>query len=290
MTTSSYGDALFTIGSNGGSTTTVKIFRRITTGSDDGASQFTLATGDQEITTGHPSNGGTSFYVAYNYNRLGEQSTASTQRKWIRPQKDVAKTWTASSFGLNTNYTAYTYAIPTNTCEPFRVAVRFPSSGIAATEDEPGYMRVDYVTATLKCGVQLTRPSDGANFQDPDYTDPSTGYTYPRTTSLSSLCNTDNLRFSTATYVNSTTISSVSNAQPTTLFGTTPNLGSSDQSWYRSFATPVSGTSLHNKVFFVTSSSGKSWGSGCTLSLKGDYFSAKNMQAVGVETIEGTIT
>ena len=294
MTASSYGTALFTIGNNGGSTTVVKIFRRTVSGSNTGADEFTKATGDQQI-TGHASNGGTSYYVAYNYNRLGEQSTASTQRRWIRPQKDVAKTWTASSFGLNTNYTAYTYAIPTNTCEPFRVAVRFPSSGIAATEDEPGYMRVDYVTATLSCGVQLKRPSEygsNVNFQEPDEVVDSGPYagTYPVTTPLPSLCNTDNLRFSTATYVNSTTITSVSNAQPTTLSGTTPNLGGSDQSWYRIFATPVGGTSLHNKVFFVSSSSGKSWGSGCTLSLKGDYFSAKNMQAVGVETIDGTIT
>lgn len=220
-------------------------------------------------------------------------SGLSNTKTWVTPKKNVPRTWTAASFGLTTNYTDYTYVIPTNSCEPYRLAVRFPSSGIAATEDEVGYMRVDYMTATFRCNVQLKRPSEhgsNVNFQQPDYTDPSTGYTYPVTTALTSLCNTTNLRFSTATHVNSTTISSVSNAKPNTGWPSfsEPNLGSSDQGWYRSVV--VGGTSLHNKVFFASSSSGKSWNSGCSLSLKGDYFSGKNMSVVGVETTPGSLS
>ena len=220
-------------------------------------------------------------------------SGLSNTRTWVTPKKNVPRTWTAASFGLTTNYTDYTYVIPTNSCEPYRLAVRFPSSGIAATEDEVGYMRVDYMTATFRCNVQLKRPSEhgsNVNFQQPDYTDPSTGYTYSVTTALTSLCNTNNLRFSTATHVNSTTISSVSNAKPNIGWPSfsEPNLGSSDQGWYRSVV--VGGTSLHNKVFFASSSSGKSWNSGCSLSLKGDYFSGKNMSVVGVETTPGSLT
>lgn len=271
------------------------------TGGATGTGTFaaTLSGSTFSVSIGSQSYNATYTYRAYVRTRLfadgvtTADSGLSNTKTWNTPQKNVPRTWTAASFGLTTNYTDYTYVIPTNSCEPYRLAIRFPSSGIGATENEVGYMRVDYMTATFRCNVQLKRPSEygsNVNFQQPDYTDPSTGYTYPVTTALTSLCNTTNLRFSTATHVNSTTISSVSDAKPNIGYPSfsEPNLGSSDQGWYRSVV--VGGTSLHNKVFFASSSSGKSWNSGCSLSLKGDYFSGKNMSVVGVETTPGSFS
>jgi hypothetical protein len=88
MSSSSYGTAQFTISGNAGSTTEVKIVRRTMPNNDNGALFVTKATGSQDI-SGYTSDGGTEYYAAYNYNRHGEQSVASNQIYWTRPQKDV---------------------------------------------------------------------------------------------------------------------------------------------------------------------------------------------------------
>ena len=256
------------------------------TGGATGTGTFaaTLSGSTFSVSIGSQSYNATYTYRAYVRTRLfadgvtTADSGLSNTKTWNTPQKDVARTWTADSFGLTTNYTGYTYVIPRNSCEQFRLAVRFPSS-VPNSPNTVGYMRVDYMTATFRCGVQLTRPSDGANFQVPT-----------TTASLTSLCNTTNLNFSYATYVDPSTIEYLDSARPNIGYPTfsQPNLGSSDQNWYRSVS--VGGASLNNRVFFADSSVGKSWNSGCILSLKGDYFSGKNMSVVGVETIPGSFS
>ena len=244
----------------------------------------TLSGSTFSVSIGSQSYNATYTYRAYVRTRLfadgvtTAESGLSNTKTWVTPKKDVARTWTADSFGLTTNYTGYTYVIPRNACEQFRLAVRFPAS-VPDSPGTVGYMRVDYMTATFRCNVQLTRPSDGANFQVPT-----------TTASLTSLCNTSNLNFSYATYVNSSTIEYLDSVRPNIGYPTfsQPNLGSSDQNWYRSVT--VGGASLNNKVFFADSSTGKSWNSGCSLSLKGDYFSGKNMSVVGVETTPGSFS
>ncbi len=156
------------------------------------------------------------------------------------------------------------------------MAITFGSSGIAATEDEPGYQRVDLISATMRCGNQLTRPSDGANFQAPT-----------TTANKTALCTITDLRFSYATIGSE---SSANGAKPTIYTGHATLGTSAEEAVYRSVS--VGGTALHNKVFMVTVQPGsgfKSFGSNCLLSLKGDYFSGKKIQLGGVETTGGTI-
>jgi hypothetical protein len=273
MSGSSYGTAQFTVSGNAGSTTTVKIFRRTTSGSNTGAEEFTKATGSQDITTGHASDGGTAYYVAYNYNKHGSQSTASNEIYWTRPQKDVAKTWRGNDAGQEWYFADYTYVIPTNACQTHRLSYRFGPSGIPADSESPGYARVDYMQATFKCGI---KPTGHSSFD------------------RNSLCNTGNLLFSHATYVNGSTISGTNDAQPNIGWPSfsTPTLGSSDQVWYRFFydVGGYGGESLHNRVFFANSAAGKGWNSGCSLSNAGDYFTGKLLELVGVHTISGSGT
>jgi hypothetical protein len=267
MSGASYGTAQFTVSGNAGSTTTVKIFRRTTSGSNTGATEYTKATGSQDI-TGETSDGGTAYYVAYNYNKHGSQSTASNEIYWTRPQKNVDKTWRGNDAGQAYYFADYTYVIPTNGCEPYRLSYLFGPSGIPDSDDAPGYARVDYMTATFKCGI---KPTGYSSFD------------------RLSICNTSNLRFSYATVGSEATQSA---ARPTGVFGDTDPLGSSDKSLYR-VGINLGGSSLHNKVFWATSTVGKSWniGSGsCVLSTVGDYWTGKLFELVGVVTTSGSGT
>lgn len=218
----------------------------------------------------------TYYYRAYVRNRIDGESSYSSTITWVTPKKNQPKTWRGSDFGQAQYYPDYTYVIPTNACEPSRLAYSFGPSGIGATDDVVGYARVDYMQATFKCGVQLKRPSDNLDFQ----------VQAPSTASLLSLCNTSNLRFSYATIGSEGT----QNAnKPTGAFGVAVStFGASDQVMYRSVS--VGGTDLHNKVFWATATAGKGWNSGCVLSLKGDYFSGKLLELVGVETTGGSIS
>ena len=273
----SYGTAQFTITGNGGSTTAVYVARRGISNNNHLAEFIPLGTGSQDITTGHPSDGGTKYYVAYNYNRLGEASAPSNEIYWTRPKKDVEKVWKGNDTGQAWYFDDYTYVIPTNACQPVRLSYTFGPSGIPADSNSPGYARVDFMRATFRCGVQLKRPSDNANFQVPGA---------GNTGALTSLCNTNNLRFSYATVGDEGT----QNADlPTGAFGVAvPYFGSSDQIMYR--AVSVGGTSLNNKTFMATMATGKGWNSGCVLSLKGDYYSGKLFELVGVVTTAGSGT
>jgi hypothetical protein len=267
MSSSSYGTAQFTISGNAGSTTEVKIVRRTTPFNDNGAIFVTKATGSQDI-SGYASDGGTEYYAAYNYNRHSEQSTASNQISWTRPTKNVEKTWRGNDAGQAYYFADYTYVIPTNGCEPYRLSYLFGSSGIPDSDDAPGYARVDYMTATFKCGI---KPTGYSSFD------------------RLSLCNTSNLRFSYATVGSEATQSA---ARPTGVFGDTDPLGSSDKSLFR-FAISLGGSSLHNKVFWATSTAGKSWNIGtgsCVLSTVGDYWTGKLFELVGVVTTSGSGT
>jgi hypothetical protein len=142
MTGASYGTAQFTISGNAGSTTTVKIFRRTTSGSNTGADEFTKATGSQDI-TGHASNGATSYYVAYNYNKHGSQSAASNEIYWTRPAKNTD--WSVAD---------ETSAIYFSSTESFTSEFRYVfGGGIPDDNDAPGYYDVRSLAVA---GIQQT--------------------------------------------------------------------------------------------------------------------------------------
>jgi hypothetical protein len=271
MTGASYGTAQFTVSGNDGSTTTVKIFRRTTSGSNTGAEEFTRATGSQEITTGHPSDGGTAYYVAYNYNRHEERSAASNQIAWTRPQKNVAKTWFGNDDGQAYYFPDYTYVIKTNACEPYRLSHLFGPSGIPDDENAPGYARVDRMQATFIPGTTLRRPSDNVVFSE------------------ASLANVSTLRFSYGTVNPGGTPTSASSVQPTNAFGGALSNFGGATTVYRYVS--IGGSALHNKVFWAEKSDlGKSWNSGCILSTTGSYFAGKLFELVGVRTTTGSGT
>jgi hypothetical protein len=184
---------------------------------------------------------------------------------WYTPKKNVSKVWRGSDFGQAQYHPDFTYVIPTNACEPSRLAYTFGPTGIAATEDEVGYARVDYMQAVFKCGNYLKRPSDNTNFN------------------VTALCNTSNLRFSYATVGSEGTQNA---ARPTDVFGNLVSLGATETTLVRIVS--VGGTALHNKVFWATATAGKGWNSGCVLSLSGDYWSGKLMELYGVETTGGS--
>ena len=267
MTGSSYGTAQFTLGNNGGSTTTTYILERGISGSNYNAIYYTRGTGSQDI-SGYSSDGGTAYYVVYNYNRLGEATGSANELRWTRPQKNVSKTWRGNDFGQAYYFPDYTYVISTNACEPYRLSYLF-GSGYPSSDEVPGYVRVDYMQATFKCGNTLRRPSDNSLFD------------------RASLCNTSTLRFS---YSDAGSESSASSARPTDAFGGTGNFGATDTTVFR-FGLNVGGSSINNKVFWaqIAAGSGKGWNSGCSLSLAGEYFAGKLLELVGVETIAGVV-
>lgn len=271
MSGSSYGTAQFTVSGNAGSTTTVKIFRRTTSGSNTGATEFTKATGSQDITTGHPSDGGTAYYVAYNYNKHGSQSTASNEIYWTRPQKEVAKTWRGNDFGQVYYFPDYTYVIKTNACEPYRLSYLFGPVGIPDSDDAPGYARVERMQATFYPGTTLRRPSDNTLFNE------------------ASLANINTLRFSYGTANPGGTPTSPSSVLPTYLDGSALiNFGGAT-TVYR--YVNVGGSALHDKVFWAEKSDlGKTWNSGCVLSTSGSYFAGKLFELVGKITTSGSGT
>jgi len=142
MSGSSYETATFTVGNNGDSTTSVNIFERPTSGSDSGADTYLRGTGTQTI-SGYVSDGGTLYYVAYNFNRLGEASSPSGQLYWTRPAKN--QPWNSgyiqtSPIFFSTTVScasefSYTFgAIPDNDNQPGYVAVSGAQiDGIQAT-------------------------------------------------------------------------------------------------------------------------------------------------------------
>jgi hypothetical protein len=273
MSGSSYGTALFAISNNGGSTTAVKINRRTTSGVD--GTFVDSATGDQQI-TGHASDGGTAYYVAYNYNRHSEPSAASNQIYWTRPQKDVAKTWRGNDPGQALYFADYTYVIKTNACEPYRLSHLFGPSGIPDDDNAPGYARVDRMQATFIPNLQLYRPGDNAIFTQ-------TG------SNRTSLANVSTLRFSYGTVNPGGTPTSSSSVQPTNAFGGALSNFGGATTVYRYVS--IGGSALHDKVFWAEKSDlGKSWNSGCTLSTTGDYFAGKLFELVGVRTTTGSGT
>ena len=275
MSSSSYGTAQFTISGNAGSTTEVKIVRRTMPFNDNGALFVTKATGNQDI-SGYTSDGGTEYYAAYNYNRHGEQSAASNQISWTRPQKNVAKTWFGNDPGQAYYFPDYTYVIKTNACEPYRLSYLFGPSGIPDSDDAPGYARVDRMQATFIPGLQLYRPGDNAIFTQSG-------------SNRTSLANVSTLRFSYGTVNPGGTPSSSSSVLPTNAFGGALSNFGSATTVYRYVS--IGGSALHNKVFWAEKSDlGKSWNSGCILSTTGDYFAGKLFELVGVVTTSGSGT
>jgi len=232
----------------------------------------TLAGSTFSVSIGSQSYNATYTYRAYVRTRLFADGVTTADsglgntKTWVTPKKDVAKVWRGSDFG-QTYYSDYTYVIPTNVCEPARLAITFGSSGIGATPNDVGYQRVDLIGAYFRCGNTLKRPSDLANFD------------------RAALCNTTNLRFSFSTIGSEGT----QDAARPDIYGGAGSLGVTDSFLYRYVS--VGGTALHNKVFFATSTTlGKPWNSGCVLSLVGDYFAGKVIELTGVETTGGSFS
>lgn len=270
MSSSSYGTAQFTISGNGGSTDSVYIYRRPTSGTNTGATPVPKATGSQDI-SGYTSDGGTEYYVAYNFNRHSEASAPSNQIYWTRPTKNVPRTWRGNDAGQAYYFPDYTYVIKTNACEPYRLSHLFGPSGIPDSEEAPGYARIDRMQATFIPGTTLRRPSDNAAFGE------------------ASLANVSTLRFSYGTVNPGGTPTSSSSVLPTDAFGgALSNFGGATQVFRY---VNVGGSALHDKVFWAEKSDlGKSWNSGCTLSTTGSYFAGKLFELVGVHTISGSGT
>jgi hypothetical protein len=258
MSIYSYGTAYFTITNTGGSTVRTFLVERLYSGSNVNAAWYQGATS----IGGYSSDGGTRWYVAVNQNRIGETAT-SGQLYWTRPTKNVSKTWRGSDFGQAYYFPDYTYVIPTNACQPYRLSYLFGPSGIPDSEEAPGYARVDTMRATFNCGIKIS------------------GYS---AWDRNALCNTTNLRFSHATVGSE----SVQNAvRPIDGLGTTNALGGATV-LYR-FNINLGGSALHNKVFFATATTGKGWTSGCALSTSGDYWAGKLLELDGVVTVTGTL-
>lgn len=146
MSSSSYGTASFVVGNNGGSTTSVYIFARPYSGSNTSASTYLRGTGAQSI-SGYTSDGGTLYYVAYNYNRLSENGSPSTQLYWTRPQKNVY-------YESKPQGTGELVLAATNSSLSGCAASYFgiTHSGIPDSDDVPGYKYVNSYGFQLKTG------------------------------------------------------------------------------------------------------------------------------------------
>ena len=143
MSSSSYGTAQFTISDNGGSTTAVYIFRRPTSGTNTGATAVLKATGSQDISDNQPSDGGTEYYVAYNFNRHGEASASSNELRWTRPSKN--QPW-------NSGY-IQTSAIFFSTTASCASEFSYTFGAVPNNDNQPGYIavsgaRIDGIQAT----------------------------------------------------------------------------------------------------------------------------------------------
>ena len=197
MTGSSYGTAQFTISGNGGSTTTVKIARRTTSGTDAGAAFETKATGNQDI-TGYASNGGREYYVAYNYNKHGSQSTASNEIFWTRPQ--TGEPFTAySAYGESTDVFLAATNESLGGCAATDISITF--SGIPSDVNAGGYKQITEYGIHLKShgnaggfyntgevdfkDINGTLTSVGGNLNSSSYTDPANSNPRKRTVTIS---------------------------------------------------------------------------------------------------------
>ena len=145
MTGASSGTAQFTISGNAGSTTTVKIARRTTSGSDTGATFVTKATGSQDI-AGYASDGGREYYVAYNYNKHGSQSTASNQISWKRPEKN--QPWNSGYIQTSAIY----FSTTANCTSEFS----YTFGTVPSSDNTGGYIAVNQLSVD---GVQQTSGS-----------------------------------------------------------------------------------------------------------------------------------
>jgi hypothetical protein len=151
MTGASYGTAKFTITGNGGSTTAVKVNRRTASGVD--GTFVDSATGDQNI-DGYASNGGREYYVAYNYNRHDEASTASNQISWKRPEK--GQPWNSGYIQTSAIY----FSTTANCTSEFS----YTFGTVPSSDNVPGYIAVNKLSVD---GVQQTGGSvNGCAFME----------------------------------------------------------------------------------------------------------------------------
>jgi hypothetical protein len=144
MDSNSYGTAQFTISNNGGSTTAVKVNRRTTSGVN--GTFVDSATGDQNI-DGYQSDGGTEYYVAYNYNRHSEASAASNQIRWTRPAKN--QPWNSGYIQPDPIYFSTTASCTSEFAYTF--------GSVPSSENQVGYIAVNKLYVE---GIQVTGGSN----------------------------------------------------------------------------------------------------------------------------------
>jgi hypothetical protein len=261
MSGSSYGTAQFTISGNGGSTTTVKIARRTTSGSDTGATFVTKATGNQDI-TGYASNGGREYYVAYNYNKHGSQSTASNQISWKRPEK--GKPWDSGYIQTSAIY----FSTTANCTSEFS----YTFGTVPSSNDEPGYIAVNKLSVQ---GIQQT----GTNLNGCAYM----GYTVANLSHLTWVSDSFHPNFTADIYGTSST-AGFSGSWPNGSFGTVTTGTLSNHG----------GSNISGKFFQVRTSLG-SRTAGCAVGC-GSYngttlqtYRMKNFILEGIQTLSGTV-
>ena len=258
MSGSSYGTAQFTISGNGGSTTQVKINRRTTSGVD--GTMVDSATGNQNL-DGLASDGGREYYVAYNYNRHGERSTASNQISWKRPEK--GKPWDSGYIQTSAIY----FSTTANCTSEFS----YTFGTVPSSDNAPGYIAVNKLSVQ---GIQQT----GTNLNG------CTGMGYTVANLVHLFYATDSFHPNFTGGFGTTTTAGFSGSWPTGEFGTATSGTLSNHG----------GSNISGKYFQVRTSLGSrtagcAVGCGSTSGTTLQTYRMKNFILEGIQTLSGTV-
>lgn len=258
MSGSSYGTAQFTISGNGGSTTQVKINRRTTSGVD--GTMVDSATGNQNL-DGLASDGGREYYVAYNYNRHGERSTASNQISWKRPEK--GKPWDSGYIQTSAIY----FSTTANCTSEFS----YTFGTVPSSDNAPGYIAVNKLSVQ---GIQQT----GTNLNG------CTGMGYTVANLVHLFYASDSFHPNFTGGFGTTTTAGFSGSWPTGTFGTATSGTLSNHG----------GSNISGKYFQVRTSLGSrtagcAVGCGSTSGTTLQTYRMKNFILEGIQTLSGTV-
>jgi len=259
MSSSSYGTAQFTISGNGGSTDSVYIYRRPTSGTNTGATPVLKATGSQDI-SGYTSDGGTEYYVAYNFNRHSEASAPSNQIRWTRPAKNQG--WNSGYIRPDPIYFSTTAACTSEFAYTF--------GAVPSSDEEVGYIAV---TGLSVDGIQQT--GSGLNGCSATQTLANTG-----SGNLFWLSNSSHPQFTEGFGLSSTT-------------GFSPNWGTGTFSTRSITLSAWGGSNISGKYFLVGTGVGSRTGAcavGCSVTSGTlNAYRMKNFIITGVQTTAGSV-
>lgn len=142
MSGSSYGNPTFSLTSSGGTTSSMSIIEN-----GVGTIASGLSAGTHTITRNYSSNGSTKTYYAVAVNVDGDSSSASGTRTWVLPAKN--QTYSEKPQGTAEYQLAATNSA-LDGCSPSYFGI--VHSSIPASDDVPGYKRVDYYGFQIKSG------------------------------------------------------------------------------------------------------------------------------------------